>query len=373
MFSVGDGTPVGDAQDDCLRLRAQETLQHVHWSPSWGRRSRTSCSTRVTAARRSRSILRTACTTRFVMAFTMSKSSRSQHVGPNQVAAALCLVTNTGDRGYRPRAGNAQSSRSSSRPATGRGLPRCPFRQPRPGSARRSSTPGASGIFWLSQHIFSSPPRSSRSSHRDPATLVVRLRVACLLQFDNLTRCLLRATHSHRETQGSPDSVFAVCDGFGAVQAQAGRDPTPRAPQGCAGSTAPRTCLSAAAPSTTLSHFGCRKVPTWSLASTLGHTSWCNLLTWYSEHKYQPLSRKCFTRDTWHLFVLQQPTRCLPHRHALHHARARPRGDPVTGAVRVEGHVLRREPASHPHGRPGETAVPALSVLFQSFAGMSQR
>ena len=27
MFSVGDGTPVGDAQDDRLRLRAQETLQ----------------------------------------------------------------------------------------------------------------------------------------------------------------------------------------------------------------------------------------------------------------------------------------------------------------------------------------------------------
>ena len=37
----------------------------------------------------------------------------------------------------------------------------------------------------------------------------------------------------------------------------------------------------------------------------------------------------------------------------------------MTGAVRVESHVLRREPASHPHGRPGETAVPAaLSVPF---------
>ena len=36
----------------------------------------------------------------------------------------------------------------------------------------------------------------------------------------------------------------------------------------------------------------------------------------------------------------------------------------MTGAVRVEGHVLRREPASRAQGRPGETAVPALSVPF---------
>ena len=43
------------------------------------------------------------------------------------------------------------------------------------------------------------------------------------------------------------------------------------------------------------------------------------------------------------LFVAQQPTRYLPRRHGLHDAR---RGDPVTGAVRVEGHVLGREPAS---------------------------
>ena len=27
MFNAGDGTPVGDAMDDHLRLRAQETLQ----------------------------------------------------------------------------------------------------------------------------------------------------------------------------------------------------------------------------------------------------------------------------------------------------------------------------------------------------------
>ena len=65
------------------------------------------------------------------------------------------------------------------------------------------------------------------------------------------------------------------------------------------------------------------------------------------------------------LFVAQQPIRYLPRRHGLHHARAWPRGDPATGAVRVEGHVLRREPASRAHGLPGETAVPAaLNLLF---------
>ena len=65
------------------------------------------------------------------------------------------------------------------------------------------------------------------------------------------------------------------------------------------------------------------------------------------------------------LFVAHHPTRHLPRRHGLHHARAWPRNDSVTSAVRVEGHVLRREPASRAHGRPGETAVPAaLSVPF---------
>ena len=34
----------------------------------------------------------------------------------------------------------------------------------------------------------------------------------------NFTRCLMRATHSHQETQGSPETVFAVSDGFGAVR-----------------------------------------------------------------------------------------------------------------------------------------------------------
>ena len=115
--------------------------------------------------------------------------------------------------------------------------------------------------------------------------------------------------------------------------------------------------------------FSCRMVPTRSLAGTLGHTFWCNLLTWYSEQKSQPLSRHCFTRRHMApdkpLFVGQQPTRYLPRRHALHHARAWPRSDPVTGAVRVEGHVFRREPASRVRGRPGDTVVPAaLSVPF---------
>ena len=40
----------------------------------------------------------------------------------------------------------------------------------------------------------------------------------------------------------------------------------------------------------------CLRVDTRTL---LSHTSCCSLLTWCSEQKSQPLSTKCFTRDTW--------------------------------------------------------------------------
>ena len=124
----------------------------------------------------------------------------------------------------------------------------------------------------------------------------------------NLTRCLMRATHSHQETQVSADSVPRCATG----SAPSGTG----APWGCAGSTAPRTCLSAVASSTTLSPAVAAHVPTRSLASTLGHTSWCNLLTWNSEQKFQPLSRQCSTRDTWHRTSpcsspSSQPVTCL--------------------------------------------------------------
>ena len=130
-----------------------------------------------------------------------------------------------------------------------RGRPHRPFRQPRPGTARRSSAPGA--------------------------TPLVRLRVACLLQFDKTpgegdafapgeTRVGRQRFRGVRRVRRRP--------------AQAGRDPTYRAPWGCAGSTAPRTCLSAVAPCTTLSP---------SVAAGSPHGPW-------------PLSRQRFTRDTWH-------------------------------------------------------------------------
>ena len=64
-----------------------------------------------------------------------------------------------------------------------------------------------------------------------------------------------------------------------------------------------------------------------------------------------------------HIFVAQEPTR-WPRRHRLHHVRAGLRGNPMTAAVQVEGHVFPREPASRAHRRPGETAVPALGVPF---------
>ena len=67
--------------------------------------------------------------------------------------------------------------------------------------------------------------------------------------------------------------------------------------------------------------FGCRRLPTRSVAGTLCHTSWCNQL--YSEQKSQPLSRQCFITHMAPkkpLFVAQQPTKYLPRRHGLHHA-----------------------------------------------------
>ena len=73
MSNVGDGTPVGDAWDDRLRLRAQETLQPSS-AVVWSAQSDQLLNSR-NGSQEWRSILCTACTTRFVMAFTMSNSS----------------------------------------------------------------------------------------------------------------------------------------------------------------------------------------------------------------------------------------------------------------------------------------------------------
>ena len=131
----------------------------------------------------------------------------------------------------------------------------------------------------------------------------------------NLTICLMMATHSHQEDTRADRQRFAVCDGFGARRHRLEeRTNTPRSMGDERDQTAPRTCLSALAPSTTLSPSVAAGVPTRrSLARTLGHTSWCNLLTWYSEQRPQLLSRQCFTDKP--LFVAQQPTRYLPRRH----------------------------------------------------------
>ena len=88
-------------------------------------------------------------------------------------------VTNTGDRGYRPNPGNARGSRSSLRPATGRGhVVRFDNRDlVAHGGHPRQVRPvflGFRGLFLLLHHVH-------RFQHT--ATRVVRLRVVRFLQF----------------------------------------------------------------------------------------------------------------------------------------------------------------------------------------------
>ena len=169
---------------------------------------------------------------------------------PGCCSAVLLAVTNTGDRGYRPYAGNARGSRSSSHPATRRGLLSVSTT-----ATWSRTTPGATCIFRTFAPIFFISTTTIAFITPRPLWFAFASQASC-----NLTSCLMRPTHSHQETQGSADSVSR----WRRVRrrpAQAGRDPTPRAPWGCAGSTAPRTCLSAVAPSTTLSPSVAAKSP----------------------------------------------------------------------------------------------------------------
>ena len=185
---------------------------------------------------------------------------------PGCCSAVHRAGTNTDDRGHRLVTDNARGSRSSSRPATERRQPCCPFPQQQPGRARQSSTQGATGTSGLSRPIFSSPPRPSRSAHRDLLWFAFASHASC-----NLTRCLIRATHSHQETQGSADMREEI----------------------------QHPALHGVAPSTTLSPSVAAGSPTRSLAGTL--------LTWYSEQKAQPLSRQCFTTHGTRHAPLRRP------------------------------------------------------------------
>ena len=215
---------------------------------------------------------------------------------PGCCSAVPRAVTNTGDRGdptlY------TRGSRSSSRLATGRGPPRCPFRQPRPGHARRSSTPGATGISGFSRPIY-----LLQHVHRvhHAATLVVRLRVARFLQFGNMPG--EGDAFAPGDTRVSRQR-FAVCDG---------------------------ACLSAAAPSTPSRlqlPQGAHTVP--------GRNARPHVLVQPAdvEHRAEvPASLQAMLRERHMapdkpLFVAQQPTRYLPRHHGLHHAHAASAGSP---------------------------------------------
>ena len=283
-------------------------------------------------------------------------------MGPNQVAAALChrAVTNTGDRGCRLFTGNAGGSRSSSRPTIGRGRPCCPFRQPRPGRARRSSTPGATSIFWtFAAHFLFSTTSIAFITPR-PLWFAFASHASC-----NLTRCLMRATHSHQETQGSADSVSRCATGSAPSSTGGKRDPTCHARVGMRGiNGAPELPLGGSSFHHPLA-LSCGRVPTRSLDRTLRPHVLEQPADVVLRAEVPSLSPDSASRETHG--TGQAPLR----RPAANQEPASPpRSAPAraTGAVRVEGHVLHRsQNLSCPPAResaPGcPTRVSALTNL----------
>ena len=116
----------------------------------------------------------------------------------------------------------------------------------------------------------------------------------------NFVRCLTRVTPSHQEMLGSVTSV-SRWTWSGPPPTAGGKRPSmprPTVMRGISGALdlplGGNFFHHQLAPS-------CLRVDTRSV----GGTPWathplCSLLTWYSEQKSQPLSRQCFTRDTWH-------------------------------------------------------------------------
>ena len=117
------------------------------------------------------------------------------------------------------------------------------------------TTPGATGIFWALQF----DKMSDEGNAFAPGdTRVARQR-------------------------------FAVCDGFGAVWHRREEIQHPA----LHGDARDQQRLDLPLGGSSFHHplaFSCRRVRTRSLADTLGHTPWCNLLTCYFEHKSQPPS-----------------------------------------------------------------------------------
>ena len=183
---------------------------------------------------------------------------------------------------------------------------------------------------------------------------MVRLRVACLLQIDEMPD--EGDAFAPGDTRVGPQR-FAVCDGFGArrhrreeIQHPAlfgdARDQRRRGP------ASRRQLLPP--PSRLQLPQGPHTVPGWHPGPHVLVQPADVVLRAEVPASLQAVLHERHVALDKPLFVAQQPTRYLPRRHGLHHARAWPRGDPVTDAVQVE-------PASHAHCRPGETAVPAVS------------
>ena len=162
----------------------------------------------------------------------------------------------------------------------------------------------------------------------------------------------MRATHSHQETQGSAHSVSRCVTGLVPDGTGWKRSNTPR----FLGMRGINGAADLPLGGSSFHHplaFSCRRVP--------GRHPRPHVLVQPADVVLPgevPASPQAVLHERHMVPDKRLPTRYLPRRHGLHHARAWPRGDPVTDAVRVE-------PASHAHCRPGDTVVPAaLSVPF---------
>ena len=288
------------------------------------RRSRTNRSTRVTGTRREGP----SCARLAPRESSWRSPCRipvSQHVvlalKPGCCSAVHRVGTNTDDRGYQPSTENAQGSR-------------CPaLRQNEVGHDVRflnrnlvahSSHPrqvrpvllGLRSFFFSVTLIGFSTPR--------PLWFAFASRASCIL-----TRCLIWATHSHQEMQGSADSVSRCATGSAPCGTGGKRSNTPafhgdawdqrrRGPASRWWLLAPPLSLPVA-------------------ATDPGRHSPPHVLVQPASLTPGSASRETRGTPNKHLFLALQPTRYLPRRHGIRRVCAGPRGQPVTGTGRVKG------------------------------------
>ena len=200
------------------------------------------------------------------------------------------------------------------------------------GGHPRQVRPVFSGLWW---HIFSSIAFITQL----PLWFAFASRGFC-----NLTRCLVGATHRTKRHKSLP-TAFSRCAPGSAPSGTGGkRFNTPRSTGMRGIDGVPDLPLGGSSFHHPLA-FRCRRVPTVPGRPHILVQPADVMLQTEAPPSLQAVLHERHMAPDKPLFVAQQTTTYLPRRHRLHHARAWPSGDPETGAVGVEGHVLRREPA----------------------------